>query len=149
MAAQFSLIILLAVLQLTTLSPYCSAENEYCVTPTPNLCSSCPYNILSCISLSEFPQQVASYFTPNITMVFLPGDHVLNRNITISYNSRLIMRGDVFSGSQPTITCNGLVGFLLIDHIEHVHVSSLSFTLCSRTYTIPPDLRAKFLLGVQ
>ena len=81
-------------------------------------------------------------------MVFLPGDHVLNRNITISSKSKLIMRGDVSSGSQPTITCNGLVGFLLF-YIEHVHVSSLSFTLCSRTYTIPPDLRAKFLLGVQ
>ena len=138
-------IVLLAVLQLTTFSPYCSAENEYCVTPTPNLCSSCPHNVLSCISLSEFPQQVAS---PNITMVILPGDHVLNRNITISYKSKLIMRGDVSSGSQPTITCNRLVGFLLY-HIEHVHVSSLSLTLCSRIYTIPPDLRAKFLLGLQ
>ena len=148
MAAQFTFIVLLAVLQLTTFSPYCSAENEYCVTPTPNLCSSCPHNVLSCISLSEFPQKVASYFTPNITMVILPGDHVLNRNITISYKSKLIMHGDVSSGSQPTITCNGLVGFLLY-HIEHVHVSSLSLTLCSRIYTIPPDLRAKFLLGLQ
>ena len=74
--------VLVAALLINTLS-YCSAENVYCVTPTATSCSSCPHNN-HCATLSEYAQEAELYFTSNTTMVFLPGDHVLDTNITVA-----------------------------------------------------------------
>ena len=77
-----SLIVLVATLFTNTFS-CCSAENVYCVTPTVTSCSSCPHNN-HCATLSEYAQEAEVYFTSNTTIVFLPGDHTLDTNITVA-----------------------------------------------------------------
>ena len=91
-----SLIFLVAALHINTL-PYCCAENVYCVIPTATSCSSCPHNT-HCATLSEYAQQAELYFTSNTTMVFLAGDHTLDRNITVANVARLTMHGEISSG---------------------------------------------------
>ena len=75
--------VLVAALLINTLS-FCYAENVYCVTPTATLCSSCPHYSTNCATLSEYAQEAEMYFTSNTTVIFLRGDHVLDRNITVA-----------------------------------------------------------------
>ena len=129
-------IVIVAALLFSTLS-YCSAENVYCVTPTATSCSSCPHN--HCTTLSEYAQEAELYFTSNTTMVFLPGDHTLDTNITVGNVARLTMCGESSSGNGATVTCSGPVGLSFRNMVEF-KVHSLAFTSCSRRYalTLPP-----------
>ena len=115
---------------------HCSAENVYCVTPTVNSCSSCLYNSTNCTTLSEYAQEAETYFTSNTTMVFLPGDHTLDTNITVANVARLTMRGESSSDNLPTIVCNGPVG-LSFTRMVDLKVHFLSFTSCSRDFSDP------------
>ena len=66
-------------------------------------------------------------------MVFLPGDHSLDANITVANVTRLAMCGESSSGNGATIVCSGSVGFLF-KNIVKFKIHSLSFTSCSRRY---------------
>ena len=125
MMAQFTLV-LVAALFIDTLS-YCSAENVYCVRPTATSCSSCPHNSANCTTLSEYAQEAELYFTSNTTMMFLPGDHVLDRNITVANVTRLTMRGESSSGNRATVVCNGSF-FLIFTSMVDLKIHLLDFT---------------------
>ena len=64
-------------------------------------------------------------------MVFLPGDHALNRNITVSNVTRLTMHGESSSGNRATVVCSGSVGLRFTSMVEF-KMYSLDFTSCSR-----------------
>ena len=125
--------ILLVAILLTNPISYCSAENVYCVTPTASSCSSCPHNSVNCTTLSEYAQEADLYFISNTTMVFLPGDHVLNTNITVANVARLTMHGESSSGSVTRVVCNGSVG-LNFKSMVNLKISSLIFASCGRKY---------------
>ena len=129
-------VVLVTVLLINTFS-YCSAENVYCVTPTATSCSSCPHDSLNCTTLSEYAQEAELYFTSNTTMVFLPGDHTLDTNITVANVDRLTMHGESSSGKVATVVCSGPVGLSFTRMVEF-KTRSLAFTSCSRLlrYTI-------------
>ena len=131
-------IVLVGALLMNTLS-CCSAENVYCVTPTATSCSSCPHNTY-CTTLSEYAREAELYFTSNTTMVFLSGDHTLDKNITVSNVTRLTMRGESSSGNRTTVVCSGSVGLSFTSMVEF-KIDSLAFTSCSRKYVIAlPDI---------
>ena len=109
MAQSTPFMVLVAALLLNTLS-YCSAEKVYCATPTVAACSSCPHNSVHCDTLSQYAQEAEMYFTSNITMVFLPGVHVLDANITATNVTSLTLRGEFSSANIATIVCRGSVG---------------------------------------
>ena len=132
MARSTSFIVLVAALLINTLS-YCSAENVYCVTPTATSCSFCPHNT-HCATLSEYAQEAELYFTSNTTMVFLPGDHVLDRNITVANVARLTMHGESSSGSIATVVRNGSVGFSFTNMVDF-NIYSLAFTSFNRSWS--------------
>ena len=143
--------VLVAALLINTLS-YCSAENVYCVTPTATSCSSCPHNN-HCATLSEYTQEVELYFTSNttVTMVFLSGDHVIDRNITVVNIARLTMCGEFSSNNMATIVCNGSVGFNFTNMVEF-NIYSLAFTSYSRSWSYgsnPASNSALFLQSIQ
>ena len=123
-------IVLVAALLISTPS-YCSAENVYCVTPNATSCSSCPHNSTNCTTLSEYAQEAELYFTSNTTMVFLPGNHTLNVNITVANVSRLTMRREPTPGNRATIVCKESVGLSFTNMVEF-KIYSLAFTTCSR-----------------
>ena len=130
-----STFVLVTALLINTLT-YCSAENVYCVTSTATSCSSCPPNSTKCTTLSEYAKKAESYFTSDTTMVFLPGDHILDRNITVVNVARLTMHGGSFSGNIVTIVCNGSVG-LSFTHMVDFKIDSLAFSSCSRNEVSP------------
>ena len=66
-------------------------------------------------------------------MVFLPGDHTLDRNITVANVARLTMRGESFSGDKATVSCNGPFG-LSFTSMAEFKIHSLTFTSCSRKH---------------
>ena len=132
MAQSVSFIVLVAALLINTLS-YCSGENVYCVTPTATLCSSCPRNT-HCATLSEYAQVAELYFTSNTTIVFLPGDHVLDTNITVANVARLTMHGESSSGNIATVVCNGSVGFSFTNMVD-LNIYSLAFTSYNRSWS--------------
>ena len=121
MMAQFTLVLVAALLS------YCSAENVYCVTPTTTSCSSCPHNSANCTTLSEYAQEAELYFISNTTMVFLLGDHVLDRNITVANVSSLTMHGESSSGNRATVVCTGSFHLIFINMVD-LKIDSLAFT---------------------
>ena len=127
--AQFP-VVLVTVLLINTFS-YCSAENVYCVTPATTSCSSCPHDSVNCTTLSEYAQGAELYFTSNTTMVFLPGDHTLDMNITVANVDRLTMRGESSSGKIATVVCSGPFGLSFTNMVEF-KMCSLAFTSCRR-----------------
>ena len=60
-------------------------------------------------------------------MVFLPGDHVLDRNITVANVTRLTMRGESSSGNRATVVCNGSF-FLIFTSMVDLKIHLLDFT---------------------
>ena len=108
---------LVAALFISTLS-YCSAEKVYCVTPTATSCSSCPHSSTNCTTLSEYAREVELYFTSNTTMMFLPGDHVLDTNITVANVAGLTIHGEFSSGNRATVVCSGSVGLSLSSMVD-------------------------------
>ena len=126
-------IVLVAALLINILS-YCSAENVYCVTPTAATCSSCLHNSTHCATLSEYAQEVEMYFTSNTTMVFLPGDHALDMNITVANVTRLTMHGESSSDNIATVVRNGSVGFSFSNMVDF-NIYSLAFTSYNRSWS--------------
>ena len=129
MAQSAPFIVLVAALLINTLS-YCSAENVYCVTPNTTACSSCPHNSTHCATLSEYAQEANLYFTSNTAVVFLPGDHALDTNITVANVTRLTMCGESSLGNS-----RGSVGLSFSSMVEF-KIYYLVFTSCSRKYAI-------------
>ena len=149
MAQSASFIVLVTALLISTLS-YCSAESVYCVTPTATSCSSCPHNSIHCATLSVYAQEAEMYFTPDTTMVFLPGDHVLDRNITVANVTRLTMRGESSSGNIATVVRNGSVGFSFTNMVD-INIYSLAFTSYNGSWSYgsrPASNSALFLQSI-
>ena len=138
------LVVLVATLVINTPS-YCSAENVYCVTPTTTSCSFCHYDS-RCATLSEYAQNAELFFTSNTTIVFLPGDHALNTNITVTNIARLAMYGESSSGNIANIVCNGSVGFSFTSMKGDFRIYSLTFTSCGRKYGTPSASNYALLL---
>ena len=126
MAQSTPFIVLVAALLINTLS-YCSAENVYCVTPIAASCSSCPHNT-HCATLSEYAQEAELYFTSNTTMVFLPGDHILDTSIIVVNVTRLTMRGEwSSSGNKATVVCTESC-LLMFRSMVDLKINSFAFT---------------------
>ena len=73
-------------------------------------------------------------------MVFLPGDHTLGTNITVTNVTRLTMHGESSSGNRATVVCSGSVGLSFANMMD-LKINSLAFTSCNRRYIITlPDI---------
>ena len=138
--------VLMAAVLINILS-YCSAENVYCVTPNANSCPSCPRDSIRCATLSEYAQEAELYFTSNTTMVFLPGDHVLDRNITVANVARLTMHGGSGSSSDniATVVRNGSVGLIFISMVK-LKIYSLAFISSSGKNGTPSPIKCGLFL---
>ena len=135
-STSYSIVIMTALL--TSALSHPSTENVYCVTLTATSCSSCPHNSTNCTTLSEYAQEAELYFTSDTTMVFLPGNHTLDTNITVVSVSQADHARRVFLGRQCTNSCLQWVSWLqLHKYGGHYKYTSLAFTSCSRDYTLP------------
>ena len=78
-------------------------------------------------------------------MVFLPGDHTLDMNITVANISSLTMGGESSSGYVATVVCNGSVGFSFTSMVDF-KIHSLAFTSCGRSLDSPNGSKYAILL---
>ena len=69
-------------------------------------------------------------------MVFLPGDHTLDTNITVTNVARLTMRArDSSMGNIATVVCKGPVGWHFTSMVDF-KIHSLTFTSCNRKHSM-------------
>ena len=84
-------------------------------------------------------------------MVFLPGDHVLDVNITVDNVARLTMRGVSSSENIETVVHNGPVGLSFTNMVDF-NIYSLAFTSYNRSWSYdshPASNSALFLQSTQ
>ena len=81
-------------------------------------------------------------------MVFLPGGHTLDRNITVSNVTRLTMHGESSSDSIATIVRNGSVGFSFTNMVNF-NTYSLAFTSYNKSWSYSGSNSALFLQSTQ
>ena len=90
--------------------------------------TSCPTQ--PCQTLSEYAQDPGQYFNDsNLTLQFLPGNHTLDINLTITNIHKLEIHGALL----PTrVVCNYHVGFTF-SNIYRVSIDGLAFVACARS----------------
>ena len=88
--------------------------------------TSCPTQ--PCQTLSEYAQDPGKYFNDsNLTLQFLPGNHTLDINLTITNIHQLEIHGELL----PTrVVCDSLVGFTF-SNIYRMSIDGLAFVACA------------------
>ena len=116
------------LLLLVTLASYVSAEHFYIV---PNdYTSQCQnYSAGTCFTLAEFASNSSYLDQDNLTLSFLPGQHLLTRRLTITGPQNIAVTGGNSSNSLSTIKCQGTSGFEFED-IQSLDIEYLKFTGC-------------------
>ena len=93
--------------------------------------TSCPTQ--PCQTLSEYAQDPGRYFNDsNLTVTFLPGNHTLDINLTITNIHQLEIHGALLS---TKVVCDSLVGFTF-SNIHRVSIDGLAFVACARSSVI-------------
>ena len=110
-------VLLLAIIQA------CSGRSVYYITPSPN--TSCPKE--PCLTFSEYYHNVSDYFNHNTSLVFSPGNHILDHNITLENMGNLTLHGNYNAASR--IICVYPV-YVRFRNISSVEVNSLAFLSC-------------------
>ncbi len=118
-------------LLLSLLHHLASAQVTYYIRPT--LDSPCPYD--GCLTLSQYGGQTHSYSRlDNLTLVFLPGEHVAH-NVTIFvgnlFSLRLLGNQSFLPNITSKIRCNQSPAFAMVD-IPKVEIKALAFEFCGR-----------------
>ena len=128
---------MLTLVLTVTLAVLPSSGTILTVTPSSSNIS-CPTEN-TCLTLSEYARNHAKYFNQsNITLQFLPGNHTLDVNLTITSTQTqyLEILGSTTSLSAPsTVTCSGNAVFEFRD-ISEVRVSDMTFISCARGYSV-------------
>ena len=97
----------------------------YYIAPTVDT----PCTEQPCLTLSECVQQADQYFTSNMTLVFLPGNHTLENGLLIANISSLTLIGSPTIQGTSNIICARPTSFLFLE-IREVYISSLGFISC-------------------
>ena len=115
----------LTLLLLSAIQSVCFTQSTYYIKPTPD--TPCPAE--PCLTLSEYAQ--GHFLTSNTTLIFLPGNHSLDRDIAVTNVTRFVMLGD--STDDPDITtriaCTSPAGFVFQD-ISEVQVHLMEVNSC-------------------
>ena len=116
------------LLLLVTLASYVSAEHFY-IVPNDSTSQCQNYGAGTCITLAEFASNSSYLDQDNLTLSFLPGQHLLTRRLTITGPQNIALTGQNSSNSLSTIKCQGTSGFEFGD-IQSLNIEYLEFTGC-------------------
>ena len=96
---------------------------------TPALDIPCP--LQPCHTLSDYIAEGHQYFTSNTTLVFIPGNHALEKGLLIRDITSLAMLGNSSAFISSNIVCstNKPESFTFYN-ISEVHIHSLAFISC-------------------
>ena len=116
------------LLLLVTLASYVSAERFY-IVPNDSTSQCQNYSAGTCFTLAEFASNSSYLDQDNLTLNFLPGQHLLTRRLTITGPQNIALTGQNSSNSLSTIKCQGTSGFEFRD-IQSLNIAYLKFTGC-------------------
>ena len=86
-----------------------------------------------CHTLSEYAQYPGRYFNEsNLTLQFLPGNHTLDVNLTITKVYQLEILGNTSALVPSRVECSFAVGWVFMN-ITKVKVNGLEFVSCGRS----------------
>ena len=103
-------------------------------TSTATACSTNP-----CHTLSEYAQDSGQYFNnSNLTLLFLPGNHTLDVNLTITGIYQLEIVGNSVAVAQTKVVCSSRVG-IIFSNIHRVRIEGLAFVSCARAAVVQDD----------
>ena len=103
------------------------------VRPTSNN-TSC--STLPCHTLSEYARDLEYYFNEsNLALQFLPGNHTLDVQLTISSIQKLEMLSNSSAVVSTRLVCSSKIGFIFRD-ISKVRINGLTFVSCSKSHVV-------------
>ena len=119
----------LSVLLLILVS-FLSAEH-YHIVPNDSTSQCQNYSAGTCFTLAEFAMNSSHLdHNNNLTLSFLPGDHLLTMRLMIDGPQNIILTGQNTSSADVyTIKCQGTSGFEL-GNIQSLNIAYLEFTGC-------------------
>ena len=92
--------------------------------------TSCPTH--PCHTLSEYAQDSQQYFNAsNLTLQFLPGNHTLDVNMTITSIHQLEILGNSSAVIPTRVVCSSHIGFTFWN-ISEMRINGLVFVICAR-----------------
>ena len=99
------------------LMPLTLAQTVHYVKPDDSISLNCPGQ--PCLTLDQYTQQAATYFTTGSTFLFLPGNHTLWTTINLTDISDVVFRGIEEQSSNITtihgnsILCTGVINLTI------------------------------------
>ena len=101
---------------------------NYYITPSQNV--SCPQS--PCLTLSQFAVSFNSYDDneTNVTITFLPGNHILDRVLSFSHSSKVSMTKYVEGNETVFVECSNNLGMFDVRETTFVSIKSLHFIGC-------------------
>ena len=120
----------LLLLVLVTVTSCISAEH-YHIVPNDSTSQCQRYSAGTCFTLAEFASNIRHLEQDNnLTISFLPGEHILTRRLTITGPQNITLTGRNSSNSSMyTIKCQGYSGFEFGD-VQSLSIAYLEFTGC-------------------
>ena len=109
-------------------------------TSTSTVCATHP-----CHNLSEYAHLEHYFNDSNLTLQFLPGNHALSVNLTITGIHQLELHGNSNAEAPTSIVCSSNVGFTFRD-IYRMKVDGLTFAYCARSGVAPYSCRRNYLV---
>ena len=116
------------LLLLVILASYVSAEQFY-IVPNDSTSQCQNYSAGTCFTLADFASNSSYLDQDNLTLSFLPGQHLLTRRLMITGPQNIALTGQNSSNSLSTIKCKGTSGFEFGD-IQSLNIEHLEFTGC-------------------
>ena len=119
---RFSMLLLILVTS-------CISAEHYHIVPNDSTSQCQRYSAGTCFTLPEFASNISHLdLSNNLTLSFLPGEHLLTERLTISGPQNITLTGQNPSNSS-TIKCQGTSGFEFGD-INSLNIEYLDFTGC-------------------
>ena len=107
-------------------SVYCQDVNFYHITPSLDI--PCPQN--PCLTLSQFAASDNQSDTLNISLIFLPGYHSLDTELSLSHVDHFIMTKITQDDETAFVECDGQFGSINISETTFASLRGLHFVGC-------------------
>ena len=107
-------------------SVYCQDVNFYFITPSLDI--PCPQN--PCLTLSQFAASDNQSDTLNISLIFLPGNHSLDTELSLSHVDHFTMTKITQDDETAFVECDGQFGSINISETTFASLRGLHFVGC-------------------
>ena len=119
---RFSMLLLILVTS-------CISAEHYYIVPNDSTSQCQRYSAGTCFTLEDFASNISHLdLSNNLTLSFLPGDHLLTKRLAITGPQNITLTGQNSSNSS-TIKCHGISGFEF-GGIQSLNIAYLEFTGC-------------------